>query len=160
MAEKIGILATPTMSSILKSFRRLIHLNNSGKSYDKRVSEYAKEFYKYVGLNNVYESQIPEDIKEKSIFIKGNWLPSSSVFQQLIELSGIYSRDELIVNDGKESRLAEGLIKLGVSERPDNEYLVSFLRGLPQNQKLEKQNLKDAKAILFELQTKLVGYRL
>jgi hypothetical protein len=155
IAEKIGILTTPPTSSILKSFRRLIHLNNSGKSYDKRVSEYAKEFYKYVGLNNVYESQIPEDIKEKSIFIKGNWLPSSSVFQQLIELSGIYSWDELIVNDGKESRLAEGLIKLGVSERPDNEYLVSFLRGLPQNQKLEKQNLKDAKAILFELQTSL-----
>jgi hypothetical protein len=155
MAEKIGILATPPTSSMLKSFRRLIHLNNSGKSYDKRVTEYAKEFYKYVGLNNVYESQIPEDIKEKSIFIKGNWLPSSSVFQQLIQLSGIYSWDELIVNDGKESRLAEGLIKLGVSERPDNEYLVSFLRGLPQNEKLEKQNLKDAKAILIELQTSL-----
>jgi len=156
MAEKIGILATPPTSSIFKSFRRLIHLNNSGKSYDKRVSEYAKEFYKYVGLNHVYESQIPEDIKEKSIFIKGNWLPSSSVFQQLIELSGIYSWDELIVNDGKKSKLAEGLIKLGVSERPDNEYLVSFLRGLPQNEKLEKQNLKDAKAILFELQNSLL----
>lgn len=68
-----------------------------------------------------------------------------------IKLGGIFSWDELIANDGKESDLAKGLVKLGVLEKPTNTFLVKYLSNLPQNQKLNPQQLKDAKAILVQM---------
>jgi len=70
-------------------------------------------------------------------------------------LTGIFSWGDLVDSDGKESPLAKGLIKLGVLEQPDTEYLVSYLCELPQDQKLDKQQLNDASAILSQLQNNL-----
>jgi hypothetical protein len=155
MAKKIGLLVTLPNESIFNSFRRLIHISSSKRSPDERVADYAKAFYKYLGRSAIFPTQIPVDLKEKGVLIKNNWLSASKVFQRPIQLSGIYSWDELIANDGIDSKLAEGLKKLGVEEKPDVAYLVNFLRDLPQNQKLSSQNLKDAKAILSELQNSL-----
>lgn len=158
VAQKIGLLVTLPNESIFDSFRRLIILSNSNRVTDSRVAEFAKEFYKYLGRNTkIFPTQIPEDIRGKGVLIKNNWLSASKVFQRPIQLSGIFSWDELIASDGIDSKLAEGLKKLGVEEKPDIEYLINFLSELPQNEKLSTQNLKDAKAILSELQNSSIG---
>lgn len=155
MAKEIGLLVTLPNESIFNSFRRLINLSSSRHTRVERLDEYAKAFYKYLGLSTIFPTHIPQDIKDKGVLIKNNWLSASKVFQRPIKLTGIFSWDELITNDGIESQLAEGLKKLGVEEKPDVVYLVNFLRELPQNQKLTTQDLKDAKAILSELQNSL-----
>ncbi|MDA3970511.1 MAG: DUF3883 domain-containing protein [Desulfobulbaceae bacterium] len=154
IAEKLGLLVKLPSDSVFDSFRRLRSIN-SQQIGEKNILDYSKEFYKYLGRSHIPDEGIPKDIKEKSVFIKGHWLPSSKVFQTSISLTGIFSWDELIVYDGKESKLAEGLIKLGVLAQPDNEYLVNYLCYLPQNQKLDKQQLTDAKAILNQFQNNL-----
>jgi hypothetical protein len=155
IAEKLGLLVELPNDSVFESFRRLQSISAQHRYSDKNSLDYSKVFYKYLARSHVLEKDIPVDIKQKSIFIKGNWLPSSKVFQKAINLTGIYSWDDLIVNDGRESKLADGLIKLGVLEKPDNEYLINFLNSLPQNKKLEKKQLEDAKAILKQLQSNL-----
>jgi hypothetical protein len=155
IAEKLGLLVELPNDSVFDSFRRLQSISSQHRYNDKNSLDYSKIFYKYLARSYVLEKHIPDDIKQKSIFMKGNWLPSSKVFQKAINLTGIYSWDDLIVNDGRESKLAEGLIKLGVLEKPDNEYLINFLNDLPQNIKLDKTQLKDAKAILKQLQSNI-----
>jgi hypothetical protein len=153
IAKSIGLLVHLPGNSIFESLRRLqIH---SSQKHELKVLQFAKEFYKYLGNSHIEKDDIPGDIIDKAVFIKGKWLSSSKVFQTSINLSGIFSWDELIAKDGKESSLAEGLFKLGVSEKPDNEYLINYLVHLPQNQKLNKQELKDAKAIFGQLQNNL-----
>lgn len=154
IAKKIGLLVKLPNDSVFDSFRRLRSINCQ-QFVEKKILDYSKAFYKYLGRSRISGEGIPKDIKEKSVFIEGHWLPSSKVFQTAISLTGIFSWDELIANDGKKSQLAEGLIKLGVLAQPDNEYLVSYLCELPHNQKLDKQQLKDAKAILNHLHENL-----
>lgn len=153
IANILGVLVKPSNESVFESFRRLRNTNT--QQQEGKVLNFAKEFYKYLGRIYMLEEDIPDDITEKSVLIKGQWLPSSKVFQTTMILTGIFSWDELIANDGKESSLAQGLIKLGVLEQPDNEYLVNYLCKLPKNKKLDKQQLKDAKAILIQLQNNL-----
>lgn len=150
IAERLGLLVKLPNASIFHSFRRLRGRNY--QKYDEKIAlKFTKEFYKYLGRSQISAEDIPKDIKGESVFIKGHWLSSSKVFQTSIRLSGIFSWDKLIENDGKESSLAKGLIKLGVLERPNNEYLIDFLCAIPQNQELTKQQFNDAKAILTQL---------
>ena len=153
IAKKIGLLVNLPNDSIFDSFRRLRSIEIT-PLINKRILEYSKEFYRYLGRIPISSGDIPKDIKEKSIFIKGHWISSSKVFQTIIDLTGVFSWDDLIAKDGKNSKLAEGLTILGVQNRPDDEFLVNYLRDLPQAQKLEKQRLKDSKAILHALQGK------
>jgi hypothetical protein len=153
IAEKLGLLVKLPNDSIFDSFRRLRSIESS-PLIEKTIQEYSKEFYRYLGRAGISSVSIPKDIKDKSIFIKGHWISSSKVFQTPIDLTGVFNWDDLIAKDGKESKLADGLMKLEVRDRPDDEYLVNYLRDLPRSQKLEKQQLKDSKAILRALQDK------
>lgn len=153
IAKIIGLLVSLPVNSIFKSFRRL-QIHNSPK-VEFKVLNFAKAFYKYLGHGNFSEKEIPSDIIDNAIYIKGDWLPSNRVFQIPIKLTGTFNWEELIANDGKDSQLAKGLIKLGVLEKPDNEYLVRYVCNLPQNQKLSSQQFMDAKAILLQLQNNL-----
>jgi hypothetical protein len=154
IAKNLGLIIKLPNTSIFKSFRRLqIH---SGQRHESNVLQFAKEIYKYLGRSHhINEDDIPDNIKTKAVFIKGEWLPSSKVFQVAINLSGISSWCDLIARDGKESHLAKGLIKLGVLEKPDNEFLMNYLDTIPQNQKLKQRELKDAKVIFGQLQDSL-----
>lgn len=154
VAEKLGLLVKLPNSSVFDSFRRLRSIE-SKHSVEKQILNFAKDFYKYLERSGISAEDIPEDIKNKSVFINGHWLPSSKVFQQFINLTGIYSWNDLVASEGSESKVVKGLIKLGVLEKPDNEYLVSYLRKLPQNQKLDRKQLKDADAIFSQLQKDL-----
>ena len=149
----IGLIVNLPNESIFESFRCL--LKNDCKQQESKVLDFAKEFYKYLGRSNILKDDIPDDITERSVFINGYWQSSSKVFQKSINLEGIFSWDDLVASEGKESLLAKGLIKLGVLELPDNDYLVSYLNDLPQSQSLNKQQLKDAKVILNKLQNNL-----
>ena len=151
IAKSIGLLVSLPAKSIFESLRRLQIQTNP--TVESKVLNSAKAFYKYLGYSNISENEIPADIIDKAVFIKGSWLPANKVFQTSINLTGTFSWDELISNDGKDSPLAKGLIKLGVLEKPDNEYLIRYLCNLAQNQKLSTQQLKDAKIILNQLQT-------
>jgi hypothetical protein len=151
IAEILGLLIKLPNNSVFESFRRLRSSNS--KLLEKTVLDFAKEFYKYLERSHIREEDIPDDIKNKSVFIRGHWLPSSKVFQTPIDINGIFSWGDLVASDGKDSPLAKGLIKLGVLEKPDNEYLVHYLFELPQSQKLDNKQLKDAKSILTHLYT-------
>lgn len=150
IAENLGLLIKLPNESVFESFRRLRCSND--KLLEKKALGFAVEFYKYLGRSYISEEEIPDDIIENSVFIKGQWLPSSKVFQTPIDINGIFSWDDLVAKDGKDSSLAKGLTKLGVLEQPDDEYLVHYLLDLPQNKKLDNKQLKDAKAILTHLQ--------
>lgn len=150
IAENLGLLIKLPNESVFESFRRLRCSND--KLLEKKALGFAVEFYKYLGRSYISEEEIPDDIIENSVFIKGQWLPSSKVFQTPIDINGIFSWDDLVSKDGKDSSLAKGLTKLGVLEQPDDEYLVHYLLDLPQNKKLDNKQLKDAKAILTHLQ--------
>ena len=155
IAEKLGLLVKLPNISIFDSFRRLVSIKIE-KSLENKILNFAKEFYQYLDRSGISTEDIPEDIKNKSVFINGHWLPSSKVFQHVIKITGIYSWDDLLLKSGKESPLAKGLIKLGVLEEPDNEYLVNYLFiKLPQSQKLDKRQLTEAKTILHILQGNL-----
>ncbi len=155
MAEKIKLLVRLPVTSVFESFQRLRDIATNDQ--EKKISDFAKAFYKYIGRTSLSENEIPNDIKEKSIFIMGEWLSSNKVFQSPpAHLSGIFSWDELVTNDGTESQLAKGLIKLGVLDRPDNNYLIDYLHNnIPRNEKLNGQQLKEAKAILNHFQGNL-----
>jgi hypothetical protein len=150
IAENLGLLIKLSKESVFESFRRLRCSNY--KLLEKKALGFAVEFYKYLGRSHISEEEIPDNIIENSVFIKGQWLPSSKVFQTPIDINGIFSWDSLVAKDGKDSSLAKGLTKLGVLEQPDDEYLVHYLLDLPQNKKLDNKQLKDAKAILTHLQ--------
>jgi hypothetical protein len=153
IAKKIGILTSLPIDAVFNSFNRLRYLNASGDRIHENVIDYAKEFYRYLGRNaQVHPTLIPETVTEQSLIIKGNWLSSQKVFQQPIKLTGIFSWGELLENEASDSNLAEGLKKLGVMEKPSFDYLINFMRDLPRGKKLDPQQLKDAKAILAELQ--------
>jgi len=154
IAEKLCLLVKLPNDSVFESFRRLRSIIYQ-QSNVKKVQDYSQQFYKYLGRSSMPGAAIPDDIKDESIFIKGHWISSSKVFQISINLTGIVSWDELVSHDGKESSLADGLIKLGVLEKPDNDYLMKYLCDLPHHQKLNKQQLIDAKAILEQFQDHL-----
>lgn len=152
MAKKIKLLVSLPASSVFDSFLLLREIAIKGQ--EKKISDYAKAFYKYVGRLSFDE--VRDDIKDKSIFIMGHWLPSNKVFQSPpTHLSGIYSWDTLVKNDDTESSLAKGLINLGVLDRPSNQYLVNYLHNIPQRKKLNEQQLKESKAILKHFQDSL-----
>jgi len=155
IAKKLGLLVKPSNESVFNSFRRLQGVNSQHLNNEIKLLDYSKIFYKYIGRSYLCNNDIPMDIKEKPIFVRGNWLPASKVFQKSINLSGIYNWGELLINDGGDSKLAEGLIKLGVLNKPGNEYLINYLCNLPQGKRLNKYQLKDATAILKQLQDNL-----
>ena len=155
IAKKLGLLVNLPNESIFNSFRRLTSVYIE-QELENKILFYARPFYKYLGKsNNILESDIPDDIKEKSLYIKGHWVESSRVFQTSIGLTNVFSWDEVISSDGKESDLARGLVKLGVLDKPDNDYLINYINELPKNQKLDKKQLDDAKVILKQFQNNL-----
>jgi len=155
IADKLGLLVKLPNDSVFDSFRRLQSIESQNLNNDKKLLDYSRVFYRYLGRSYLHNMDIPVDIKEKPVFISGNWLPSRDVFQKTINLTGIYNWGDLIINDGSDSKLAEGLIKLGVLNKPDNEYLINYLCNLPQRKRLNKYQLKDVMAILKQLQSNL-----
>lgn len=146
MATKLGIITNIPNESFFESFRELIKLSpNNGQ-----VLNYAKEIYKYIG-RRFKDETIDFDIEEKMILINNQWIAPKYVYQDEINLTDIYSWSSLVGND-KESNLAKGLILLGVQEKPTFDFLIELLKRLPQEQNLNSNQLKDAKALLTEIQ--------
>jgi len=83
IANILEVLVKPPNESVFESFRRL---RNSNSHQESKVLSFAKAFYKYLGRSHIVEEDIPDDISEKSVFIKGHWIPSSKVFQTSIRL--------------------------------------------------------------------------
>lgn len=148
MAKSLGILINLPIESIFTSFKKLTKIYIHDKQKRNKVLNYAKNFYEYLGKQDA--TYIPDDIKEKSILIHDKWVSSKNVFQQKINLTGIFDWSPIVGHE-KESSLAEGLKKLGVKEKPDIAFLIEQLKNIPVDKKLEKHRLKDAKAILNEL---------
>ena len=89
IAEKLGLLVKLPNDSVFDSFRCLQSINSQQKYNYSKSLDYSKIFYKYLGRSHFLDKDIPEDIKEKCVFIRGNWLPSSKVFQTSIRLTGM-----------------------------------------------------------------------
>jgi len=146
MATKLGIITNIPNEYFFESFRELIKLSpNNGQ-----VVNYAKEIYKYIG-RRFKDETIDFDIEEKTILINNQWIAPKYVYQDEINLTDIYSWSTLVGND-KESNLAKGLVLLGVQEKPTFDFLIELLKRLPQEQNLNLNQLKDAKALLAEIQ--------
>jgi len=156
IAEVLGLLVRLSSTSVFNSFIRLKSI--SKKLQKKQALDFSKKFYMHLGGSRISRDEIPDSIKDKSVLIRGCWRDSSEVFQTHINVNGIFSWDDLVPSDKKDSNLAKGLIKLGVSKQPDNDYLIRYLRGLPQNQKLDNPQLEDAKGILDHLQNNLEDF--
>ncbi len=146
IAEAFGIVVRLPNESIFISYRRLRDINITNEQTRNKVLQFVKKVYKYLGRSHIEAKDIPDDIKKQSIFIRGHWIDSNKVFQIPVNLTGIFSWDKLVSNENE--RLKEGLIKLGVQEKPNNDWMVNYLEELPKHEKLEKQQLKDAKGIL------------
>lgn len=146
MATKLGIITNIPNESFFESFRELIKLSpNNGQ-----VVNYAKEIYKYIG-RRFKDETIGFNIEDKTILINNQWIAPKYVYQDEINLTDIYSWSSLVGNE-KESNLAKGLIQLGVQEKPTFDFLIELLKRLPQEQNLNQNQLKDAKALLIEIQ--------
>lgn len=148
MATKLGIITNIPNESFFESFRELIKLSPS----NGQVVNYAKEIYKYIG-RRFKDETIDFDIEEKTILINNQWIAPKYVYQDEINLTDIYSWSSLVGSE-KESNLAKGLILLGVQEKPTFDFLIELLKRLPQEQNLNSNQLKDAKALLTEIQEK------
>ncbi len=146
MAEKLGIITSIPNESFFESFRELIKLSpNNGQ-----VVNYAKEIYKYIG-RRFKDETIGFNIEEKTILINNQWIAPKYVYQNEINLTDIYSWSSLVGND-TESNLAKGLILLGVQEKPIFDFLIELLKKLPEEQNLNSNQLKDARALVNEIQ--------
>lgn len=146
MATKLGIITNIPNESFFESFRELIKLS----PINGQVVNYTKEIYKYIG-RRFKDGIIDFNIEEKTILINNQWIAPKYVYQVEIHLTDIYSWSSLI-GDDKESNLAKGLIQLGVQEKPTFDFLIELLKRLPQEQNLNQNQLKDAKALLIEIQ--------
>lgn len=146
MATKLGIITNIPNESFFESFRELIKLS----PINGQVVNYTKEIYKYIG-RRFKDGIIDFNIEEKTILINNQWIAPKYVYQIEIHLTDIYSWSSLI-GDDKESNLAKGLIQLGVQEKPTFDFLIELLKRLPQEQNLNANQLKDAKALLIEIQ--------
>ena len=146
MATKLGIITNIPNESFFESFRELMKLS----PINGQVVNYTKEIYKYIG-RRFKDGIIDFNIEEKSILINNQWIAPKYVYQVEIHLTDIYSWSSLI-GDDKESNLAKGLIQLGVQEKPTFDFLIELLKRLPQEQNLNQNQLKDAKALLIEIQ--------
>lgn len=146
MAEKLGIVTKIPNESFFESFRELMKLSpNNGQ-----VVNYAKEIYKYIG-RRFKDQSIDFNIEEKTILINNQWIAPKYVYQNEINLTDIYSWSSLVGND-TESNLAKGLILLGVQEKPTFDFLIELLKKLPEEQNLNSNQLKDARALVNEIQ--------
>ena len=154
MAKVLGIITYLPEGSAFISFRQLREVKGNSEQLRLKVLSYAKEFYKFLGRKNI--THIPDEIKERSIRINTQWLSSKNVFQQKINLTGIYDWSNLVGNED-ESDLAKGLKLLGVEENPSIEFLIQQLKKLPITTKLEKHYLRDSKALLQVLQDNVGG---
>ncbi|MDD2382894.1 MAG: DUF3883 domain-containing protein [Sulfurospirillaceae bacterium] len=146
MATKLGLITHIPNESFFESFRKLIKLSPT----NGQVVNYTKEIYKYIG-RRFKDETIDFDIEEKTILINNQWIAPKYVYQVEIHLTDIYSWSSL-VGDDKESNLAKGLILLGVQEKPTFYFLIELLKRLPQEQDLNSNQLKDARALLTEIQ--------
>lgn len=146
MADKLGIVINIPNESFFESFRELMKLSPS----NGQVFNYSKDVYKYIGRRFKGES-IDFDIEERTILINNHWIAPKYVYQHQINLTNIYSWNALVGND-TESNLAKGLILLGVQEKPTFDFFIEQLQKLPQEQDLNSNQLKDAKALLNEIQ--------
>lgn len=146
MADKLGIVINIPNESFFESFRELMKLSPT----NGKVVNYARDVYKYIG-RRFKEEGIDFDIEERTILINNRWIASKYVYQSNINLTNIYSWNNLVGNE-KESNLAKGLISLGVQEKPTFDFFIEQLQKLPQEQDLKSNQLKDAKALLNEIQ--------
>jgi len=148
MARKLGIVTTIQNEHFFKSFRELIKLSPT----NGKVVNYTKEIYKYIGRRFKGES-VDFDIEERTILIDNQWITPKYVYQYQINLTGIYSWSNLVGNE-TESDLAKGLILLGVQAKPTFDFFIEQLQKLPKEQDLKPNQLRDAKALLHEIQNK------
>ncbi len=148
MAKKLGITTNIPNEHFFESFRELIKLTPT----NGQVANYAKEVYKYIGRRFNHSNEIELDKNKKTILINSQWIEPKYVYQLNINLSNIYSWNSLVKEDDIESELAEGLKLLGVQDKPSLDFLIEFLKQLPQEEKLRDNHLKDAKAILKAIQ--------
>ena len=149
MAKALGIITYLPVDSSFISFKQLIEVKATSDQLNSKILSYAKEFYKFLGRKNA--TDIPDYIKEKSIRINNQWISSKNVFQQKINLTGVFDWNSLVDNE-HESDLAKGLKLLGIEEKPSISFLIQQLQSLPIKTKLEKHYLRDSKSILNELQ--------
>jgi len=145
MAQKLGIIRRIPNKYFFESFRELIKLSPNDK-----VLNYAKEVYKYIGRHFHGQYINNFNIEERTILINNQWVAPKYVYQYKINLTGIYSWSSLVGNE-TESNLAKGLISLRVQEKPTFDFFVEQLQKLPQEEYLNSNQLKDAKALLNEI---------
>lgn len=148
MPEKLGIIINIPNESFFESFRELIKLSPQ----NGQVVNYTKEIYKYIGRRFKGET-IDFDIEERTILINNQWIAPKYVYQHQIHLTGIHSWYSLVGNE-IESSLAKGLISLGIQDKPTFDFFIEQLQNLPQEQDLDSNQLRDAKALLHEIQNK------
>lgn len=148
VAKKIGLLINLPIEIIYESFEQLRTIQTINNEVRSKVVRFSQEFYKYIGRVDI--TDIPDPVKEKSIFLQGQWLSSSHVFQTSISLSNVFSWRNLIENGSV--YLQKGLINLGVKDKPSDGFLIDFLNKLPQEEELNNNQLKDVRAILKLLQ--------
>ncbi|HIP33883.1 MAG TPA: DUF3883 domain-containing protein, partial [Bacteroidia bacterium] len=146
MAEKLGIIINIPNEPFFESFRELMKLSPQ----NGQVVNYAREVYKYIG-RRFKASIIDFDKEERTIVINNQWIAPKYVYQLEISLTGIYSWNSLVGNE-TESNLAKGLISLGVQEKPTFDFFIEQLQILPQEEDLDSNQLRDAKALLNEIQ--------
>jgi hypothetical protein len=149
MAKKLGIITNIANESFFESFRELMKLSPQ----NGEVVNYTKDVYKYIGRRFNRES-IDFDIEERTILINNQWVSPKYVYQEdKLILTTIYNWSCLVGND-IESNLAKGLILLGVQKKQTLDFLREQLNRLPQEKSLDPNQLKDAKALLHEIQNK------
>jgi len=146
MAKRLGIIVNIPIESFFESFRELMKLSPQ----NGQVVNYAREVYKYIG-RRYKDNTINVDIEERTILMYNQWIAPKYVYQLEISLTGIFSWNSLVGNE-TESNLAKGLISLGVQEKPTFDFFIEQLQKLPQEQALNSNQLKDAKALLQEIQ--------
>ena len=156
IVRSLGIVADFKIEMVYKNFRILRELKANSEDKEKEILNHAVAFYQYIGRKDKLDRQdIPEDILDEAIRIDKYWVSPDYVFETKTKLKGIYSWDSLLKNIDSMRKIEElrsGLHKLGVKQYPDINILVELLKRLPLGISLEKEDLKQAKKILAELQ--------
>ena len=151
-AQKLGFLTKLKDNEVFNNFRKLVSYIPNQVEEEKQILEYVIEFYKYLGRSNI--QNIPNDIKNKSILIKGQWFSSNRVFEKGVKLRKVISWKFIVsqeMDNKSKQELKEGLKKLGIKEKPNVSLYIELLNELSQNIKLQNENLDEAKILLGQI---------
>jgi hypothetical protein len=146
MAEHLGLIDKPHRDRFFQNFHKLVKMEAKDRSEEKQILKMAKAFYRYVGRTKL--DYIPASIKESSIRIGSMWIDSKDVFQDKVDINGIYNWNSLISSES-DSQIRDGLIQLGVNKSPSVKYMSQQIeKRYETNVALAETKLKEVRSIL------------